>query len=110
MSELLVEVRPRVSPQDRGNLASSPSVAPEAFAARSEEIVDSIVSVSRRIQAELDKRYDSSSSTEWALDSLELNFELAVQAESGVIIAKASAGATFSVKLSLKKSGHLQHL
>ena len=105
MSELLVEVRPNVSAQDRGNLASSASAAAEKFITRSDDIVESIVCVSSRMQVELDKRYDADSPADWSLDTLELSFGLTLQAESGVIIAKASAGATFSVRLSLKKSG-----
>jgi hypothetical protein len=37
---------------------------------------------------------------------LEINFELALQAETGVVIAKASAGATFSVSLTLRRREH----
>jgi hypothetical protein len=110
--DLLVEVR---GGQGRGNLSPGAPSAAEKFTARADEIADSILLVSRRMQTELKNKYEAESlegqreaegATGWDIDTLEINFELALQAETGVVIAKASAGATFSVSLTLRRREH----
>lgn len=38
----------------------------------------------------------------WGVGSIEIAFQIAVQAEAGVVIARTTAGATFSAKLVLQ--------
>ena len=40
----------------------------------------------------------------WSLDGVNLSFEMALQAGAGVVIAKASASATFSIDITWKCS------
>jgi NTP-dependent ternary system trypsin peptidase co-occuring protein len=41
----------------------------------------------------------------WRLEQVELAFALELQAESGVVIARASAGATFTATLTWQRPG-----
>lgn len=99
MGEILVEVLPA---RPSGELAPPRPAVPEEFSRRSTEIADSVVDVAERFRSRLDDRMraaDQSQVKGWRLDQVELSFQLAVQAEAGVIIAKATAGATFAAKL-----------
>jgi hypothetical protein len=75
---------------------------PEEFRSRAAEIIDSIKEVAdqfrSRLGKELQEKKDHSS---WSVGSIEIEFGMAVQAEAGVIIAKTTAGATFSARLML---------
>jgi len=99
---LLIDVRPAVV---SGDLAPRASV-PEEFTSRAAEVADGIGEVVDRFCSRLEpvlvRREDSSS---WRVGSIEIAFEIAVQAEAGVVIAKTTAGATFSARLTLYAPG-----
>jgi Trypsin-co-occurring domain 1 len=96
--EILLEVRPRSVSGDLG-----PGVAlPESFAGRAGEVADSIAEIATKFRSRLQKTLNKASDSGWKMDAIELRFDIAVQAEAGVIIAKATSGATFSAKLTLK--------
>ncbi|WP_125684810.1 CU044_2847 family protein [Amycolatopsis sp. WAC 04182] len=96
--EILLEVRPS---SVSGDL--SPRVAvPEDFRRRASEIADSVAQVADRFRARLEHVLTSDNESPWAVDTIEVGFDIAVQAEAGVVIAKASTGATLSAKLILK--------
>jgi hypothetical protein len=99
MAEILVEVRPAgVS----GDVARRAPVAPESFANRAGEIADAITEVAGKLRDHLEEKEEKTAAEAthlWRLDTVELAFELALQAEAGVVIARASTSATFTATL-----------
>jgi hypothetical protein len=93
--EILLEVRPRTT---SGDLAPR-AAGPEEFNKRADEIADSIADVIDHLRVRLGKLLDQRADTGWHVGSVEIEFGVSVQAETGVIIAKATAGATFSARL-----------
>jgi hypothetical protein len=96
--EILLEVRPKST---SGDLAPRVSV-PEEFRKRAGEIADSVAQVATQFRARLERVLAYADDSPWAVDTIEIGFDIAVQAEAGVVIAKASTGATLSAKLTLK--------
>jgi Trypsin-co-occurring domain 1 len=99
--EILLEVRPAAT---SGDLAPR-AVVPEEFKSRAGEIADSIAEVADHFRSRLGKVLDQRDDSSWRVGSVEIQFGIAVQAEAGVVIAKATAGATFSARLVLQVSG-----
>lgn len=96
--EVLLEVNPRSVPGDLG-----PRVAvPEVFRRRAGEIADSVAEVADQFRSRLEPLLRRPADTGWGVDSIEIGFDIAVQAEAGVVIAKATTGATFSARVTLK--------
>jgi hypothetical protein len=96
MGEILVEVRPaNVS----GDIARKSAALPEPFVNRVNELAGTINKVAAQLQEHLESGMAAQESQQWHLDNVGLGFELALQAEAGVVIARASTGATFSVTL-----------
>jgi hypothetical protein len=95
---ILIEVRPSATSGDLGSRA----VIPEDFKSRAAEIVDSIREIVDQFRSRLGKELREKDHSSWNVDSIEIEFGLAVQAEAGVVIAKTTAGATFSARLVLR--------
>lgn len=96
-AELLLEVRPRSA---SGDLA--PQVAmPEEFRGRAREIADSVAEVADQFRSRLEPVLGGPADG-WRVGSIEVGFDIAVQAETGVVVAKATTGATFSARLTLQ--------
>jgi NTP-dependent ternary system trypsin peptidase co-occuring protein len=100
MAEILVEVR---APAASGDIARRRPATPESFASRAGEITDTITEVAEKLHDHLEAGMGSRQSALWQLGTVELAFSLALQAETGVVIARASAEATFSVTLTWSK-------
>lgn len=98
---ILLEVRPTTASGDLGPRAS----VPEEFTSRASEIADSIGEVVDQFHSRLGKTIDRRDDSSWCVRTVEIGFDIAAQAEAGVIIAKATAGATFSVHLVLYAPG-----
>jgi hypothetical protein len=96
VGEILVEVRPV---QVSGDVARRSPAVPESFADRAAELADTITEVASDLRDRLDENMPAEDSHGWRLASVQLGFELALQAEAGVVIARASTGATFSATL-----------
>jgi len=99
--EILLEVRPA---QASGDLAPR-VVVPEEFKSRAGEIADSIAEVADHFRSRLAKVLHQRGDDGLRIGTVEIQFGIAVQAEAGVVIAKATAGATFSAKLVLQAPG-----
>src|SRR5579859_5067884 len=95
---ILLEVRPAATSGDLGPGAA----IPEKFTARAAEIADSIADVVEHFRSRLGAALHHQDRSGWQAGSIEIGFDIAVQAETGIVIAKATAGATFSAKLVLK--------
>lgn len=98
-AEILLEVTPR---SVSGDLAPRTTV-PEDFRRRASEIADSVAGVANEFRSRLGSVLQAPAKGEWGVDSIEIKFEVAVQAETGIVIAKASTAATFSVTLTVQK-------
>lgn len=96
--DILLEVR---SAAVSGDLGPRP-VVPEEFRARAGEIADSIAEVADHFRSRLKKVLGRQDDSGLRVGSVEIEFGIAVQAEAGVVIAKATAGATFTAKLVLQ--------
>jgi hypothetical protein len=95
MTTILIDVVPSHSPS--GNL-SGRSVLPEAFSRRCGEIANSLAAIGEAFKQRLD-RVQVQDAADWGLAEVTVVLGLAVQAESGVVITKASTGATFTATL-----------
>jgi hypothetical protein len=109
MGQILVEVVPPTAAASSGDLGPRKPAVPEEFSSRAAEIADSIGNMAQQFRAQLEKRAGpeadaAAGQRHWGLGEVELGFQLAIQAEAGMIVAKATSGATFSVKL-LWKAG-----
>jgi hypothetical protein len=102
--EILLEVRPAAA---SGDLAPRPAV-PEEFKSRAPEIADSLAEVVDVFRSRLAKALSQQDDSSWRAGSVEIEFDIAVQAEAGIVIAKATAGATFSARLVLQAPGGRQ--
>jgi hypothetical protein len=101
-SEILLEVRPA---QTSGDLAPR-AVVPEEFKSRAGEIADSIAEIADHFRSRLGKLLrERDDDAGLRIGTVEIQFGIAVQAEAGVVIAKATAGATFSAKIVLQIPG-----
>lgn len=96
MGDIRIEV---VQPADvyGQDLAGPPT--PELFSARASEIVDSVAEVATQFQAGIEDAVSKEEAGGWRLGQVEIAFGLQAEAGAGVLIAKASAGATFSATL-----------
>lgn len=93
--EILLEVRSAATSGDLGPRV----VMPEEFKLRAKEIADSIGKVAEDFRSRLGHVLDNDKAPGWRVGSIEIEFNIAVQAETGVVIAKTSAGATFTARL-----------
>jgi NTP-dependent ternary system trypsin peptidase co-occuring protein len=94
------DIRVEVVPADGAfgqDLAGPP--APELFAARAGEIADSVAEVAAQFRARIDKDIGTDEAEGWNVSQVEVTFGLQVEVGAGVLIAKASAGATFTATL-----------
>ena len=97
----MLEVRPSADPGDLG-----PRLAvPEDFRARAGEIAESLAEIIEDFRAKLARVLAQRDEQAWQVGSVEIAFDIAVQAEVGVVIAKTTAGATFSARLILQPPG-----
>jgi len=95
---ILLEVRPSPVSGDLG--PGLPTL--EQFSRRAREIADSIAQIAEEFRPRLQKTLGKPDDAGWHTESIELGFAIAVQAEAGVVIARAASGATFTAKLTLK--------
>jgi Trypsin-co-occurring domain 1 len=95
---ILLEVRPSSVSGDLG--PGAPTL--EQFSRRAREIADSVAQIAEEFRSRLQKTLGNQEDSGWHTESIELGFQIAVQAEAGVVIARAVSGATFTAKLTLK--------
>jgi Trypsin-co-occurring domain 1 len=96
--DILLEVRATSVP---GDLAPR-FLAAEKFKARADEIASSISAIAESFRSRLQPSLNSNRADAWHIETMEIQFSVAVQAEAGVVISRTSAGATFSAKVVLQ--------
>lgn len=77
---------------------------PQHLSTRIEELGQSIDWFQSRIAAHLRGLADESDERGWHLDAVELSVSIDVEAEAGVIFARAKSAAGFELKLAWKRS------
>jgi hypothetical protein len=99
--KILLEVQPSADPGDLG-----PRLAvPEDFRARAGEIAEDLADIVEAFRSKFARVFARRDESAWGVGSIEISFQIAVQAEAGVVIARTTAGATFSAKLVLEPPG-----
>lgn len=96
--EVLIEVNPNST---SGDLAPR-AVLTEEFRQRAAEIADSVALVADQFKSRFKSVMHPPAVEPWNVGSVKIEFKVAVQAETGIVIAKASTSATFSVTLTLE--------
>ena len=96
-AKVLLEVNP---PFASGDLAPHAAL-PEEFRKRAAEIADSVAEVADQFRTRLASVMHAPVEKQWGVESVKIEFKVAVQAGAGVVIAKASTTATFSVTVTL---------
>jgi hypothetical protein len=99
MAEILVEVRPSSATGD----LSGQSAIPESFISRVEDLGQSLREIAERLSQQLEA-FEKNPTAAWQLERVELKFSLDLEAETGVIIARAKTSAGFEASLSWKSS------
>jgi hypothetical protein len=96
MGDIRVEVVPAAGAY-RGDLAAP--ALPELFSDRAAEIAGSVSEVARQFRARIDDTVAEEQPGGWKLGQVEVAFGLQAEVGTGVLIARASAGATFTATL-----------
>lgn len=81
-----------------GDLWGGQTTVTERFSDRAQEIADTIADVSKSLQSRLEERLSAVGGA-LAVSEVTLSFALELKAESGVLLAKASAGGTFTATI-----------
>jgi hypothetical protein len=102
MSEVYVQVVP--NPSQAGQLGGPPVV--ERLKERVGELTQSIGAIATDLWSQLDSALALPQSTAWSLDELELKFALDLEAQAGVVVARAATTASFEVTLTWQRQGH----
>ena len=99
MGEIVVRVVP--PPERAGELGGA--TLTERFIDRVDELAESIGDIARRLRSRLDADLADKTEAGWKLDEVTLTFSLDLEAEAGVVVAKARTSAGFEVTLTWKK-------
>lgn len=99
MGEIVVRVVP--PPERAGELAGA--TLTERFTDRVDELGESIGEIARRLRSRLDTDLADEKEAAWKLDEVTLAFSLDLEAEAGVVVAKAKTSAGFEVALTWTK-------
>jgi hypothetical protein len=98
MTEIKVQV---VSP-DTGEVAFGPRRLP-SFAERAGELGDSLNEIATQLRERL-RELGADDAGGWGLEQVNLTFSLDLQAEAGVIVARASSRAGFQAAMTWRRS------
>lgn len=96
-----VQVAVVPDPNDLGNLAGG--ALRERFAERIDELATTVNEVADGLRARLMAGSDSERGG-WCLDAVDMEFSVELEAESGVVLARASVTGGFAVTLSFRRS------
>ncbi len=96
MSRIEVEVVPQVS--RRGDLSASRPAGPEPLGSRGAELADGVATIADQFRGRMDQ-LEADEGGRWSLEKVTLEFALALKAEAGILVTKASAGTTFTATI-----------
>jgi len=101
-----VQVRVEVVGQrSQGDLSPRSRISEVPFERRGGELAEGVARIASEFREHLDNLASESAeaSTNWQLDQVQIEFSLALAAEGGLIVAKASAETTFRASLTWKR-------
>jgi|GEM_PF-2806447 len=98
-----IDVRVVPGPQHVGELSREKSV--ERLKKRVHELGDSIGEIAGDLRERLDVTLADRDDSSWALDQVQLSFSLDLEAEAGVVVARAKTNAGFEVMLNWSRRG-----
>ena len=98
MADILVQVVPKQAGAD-GYLAPKAPVGPESFSNRAKDIADGVATVANSVRDDLERALQVKAESAYRLHEIELRFSLDLEAEAGVVIARAKTSAGFEVTL-----------
>lgn len=99
MGEIVVRVIP--PPERAGELGAA--TLTERFTERVDELGESIGEIAGRLRSRLDAELADERNAGWSLGEVTLTFSLDLEAEAGVVVAKAKTSAGFEVALTWKR-------
>jgi Trypsin-co-occurring domain 1 len=99
------DIKVQVVSADTGEVAFGPRRLP-SFAERADELGDSLNEIATRLRGRL-KELGAGAADGWDLDQVNLTFSLDLQAEAGVIVARASSRAGFQAAMTWKRAASL---
>jgi hypothetical protein len=119
-AEVLVEVS-AVGAGQGGDLRRGASLAPVNFASRADDVADALLEIARLIRGRLQSADENNGEAaeppgpardgeaapdgkSWGLDEVQLSVQLALQADAGVVIARASTSATFNATMTWRRT------
>jgi Trypsin-co-occurring domain 1 len=105
MVEILIPVVAKQDTDGQDLWGGERLVQTQSFEKRAGEIADSIAEVASQFRSRFDRYVAAEPDELWALDQVEVTFALEVQAEAGVLLARASTTGTFTAKLRWGRSG-----
>jgi phage-related minor tail protein len=94
MTEIIVPTVPVLAAS--GDLWGARKPVPERFSDRSDELADAVADISRSLRSRLEEQLRDDDTGTLAVSEVQLSFALELKAESGVVLAKASVGGTFT--------------
>jgi hypothetical protein len=97
MGDVLIEVRPAAGQGIYPEELKRATPTLETFRDRAAEVADTVADVAQELKKKFDA--DFAKGAGLAPDQVEIGFGLDVQAGTSVVIARASAGCTFTVRL-----------
>lgn len=97
--DVYVEVRP--DPSNAGNLVGQTTV--EKFRERVHELGASLGDIANQLRDQLEHQLRDHDETGWQLEEIGLTFSLDLEAEAGVVVARAATTAGFEASLSWKR-------
>ena len=100
-SSIRVYVQP--SPRFEGEVSGAKLL--ERFGDRIEELGSSLGEIANDLRAQLDATLDRDDGSGWGLEEVQLSFSLDLEAEAGVVVAKAKTAAGFEVALTWRRRG-----
>lgn len=95
-----------LTPRSGGDLSPRPRITEVPFEQRAGELAEGVARIAREFKDHLDELQPEPTAgpDRWALDQVEIEFSLALAAEGGLIVAKASAETTFRASLTWKRT------
>jgi hypothetical protein len=102
----MTEIKVQVVSQDTGEVAFGPQRLPD-FRERAQELGDALNDVAAALRGRLHE-LGARGEDGWDLDEVSLKFSLDLQAEAGVIVARASTKAGFEAALTWKRAAEAE--
>jgi len=99
--QILVEVLPN---EFTGDLSPVRKLAPEHLDQRLPEVARVVTSSARHLRDYLEDGLADEVDRKWAVDQVEVSFEMTLMAEAGILVTRAAAGATFTARVTFRKS------